>query len=84
MSTIIKEYSPKAKMAALRTARYARTLKYISMLFEEAKKDVPNLKPEDCEIVIYGGQRHRNTMGLEFESEANPNNYTETILEEIF
>lgn len=61
---IIKERTE--KHCVLRTESYSHTLAHIEMLFEEAKKDFPSLKPEDVELVYYGGERYARTNGIEF------------------
>jgi hypothetical protein len=62
---IIKEST--GSIAVLRTDNYVHTLAHFLELFEEAKKDFPELKPEDVEIVHYGGERYAKTFGMEFE-----------------
>ena len=61
---IIKEST--GSIAVLRTDSYIHTLAHFLELFEEAKKDFPGLKPEEVEIVRYGGIRYAKTFGIEF------------------
>lgn len=50
----------------LRLRHYGSDLATITELFNEAKKDFPNLSPADAEIVQYGGERYKRTFGIEF------------------
>jgi len=81
---LIKEYwdgsnqhmSEPIPRCIVRTLSYGKRLSYLEWLFEMAKKDFPDLKKEDCEIVHYAGQRYKGTMGIEFEPPSEvPNEY---------
>ncbi len=52
----------------IRTDTYAHSLDHMLKLFDVAKKDFPDLKPEDVEVVHYGGQCYAKTHGLEFDN----------------
>jgi hypothetical protein len=62
---IIKEY--RDCIVVLRTKTYAKTLGYFVELFNEAKKDFPQLDPDNVQVVKYGGRYYKGTMGIEFE-----------------
>lgn len=68
---IIKEYVPTQKIIILRSNTYASNLQYFLNLLDEARKDFPqiDLKPEDIEIVHYGGRHYRRTFGIEFRND---------------
>lgn len=73
MAMIIKEY---CKLRAhlmdqpirfiLRREDYSHRLNKIIELYDEARRDFPNLPLADVEIVQYGGRRYRRTFGIEF------------------
>lgn len=73
--TIIKEYA--ANRVALRTSTYNCSLDYFDTLYEEAKKDFPELNKEDVSIVKYGGERCNHMYGIEFVTVGAPTGYTE-------
>lgn len=50
----------------LREDNYDKRLSKFQNLFEVAWYDFPNLKPDQVEIVQYGGERYKRTMGIEF------------------
>ncbi len=50
----------------IRTNTYSNSLFYFNTLFEEAKKDFPDIKPDDVEIIHYGGRRYKGTFGIEW------------------
>ena len=50
----------------LRTDLYDDSLDYFLKLFKEAKKDFPNLKPEDIMCQEYGGDTIKGLRGIEF------------------
>jgi len=50
----------------IRTKTYANNLQHFIELFEEAKKDFPQLEPGSVEIVQYGGQDIKRMFGIEF------------------
>lgn len=78
---VIKEYclSDDPAIGVLRTRTYAHTLKFFMGLVEVAKKDFPDLKDEDIEIVHFEGKRYRGQFGIEFkvDSENVPKEYDE-------
>lgn len=39
------------------------------MLFDIAKKDFPNLEPDDVQVIKYGGIRYAKTYGIEFDAD---------------
>lgn len=74
---VIREYAEEGKTCVLRTDTYQKQLSYFLMLFNEAKKDFPNLKAEDVCVVKYGGDHQRRQNGIEFEvDELPPEKYT--------
>lgn len=54
------------RVGIIRTNTYSRDLDYFVYLFEEAKKDFPNLSFYDVAIVHFGGVRYKGTWGIEF------------------
>jgi hypothetical protein len=75
---VIREYCPKVKRYVIRTDSYGCSLGFLSMLFEEAKKDFPNLGAEEVFIKNYAGIRYARTFGIEFQIEGNvPEGYRE-------
>jgi len=64
---IIKEYCTGKKISIiLRTETYDNSLQYFLMLFEEAKKDFPNLTAEDVKAALYAPPIHESQRGIEF------------------
>lgn len=69
---IIKEYCPNPDMldtgrVAIRTDCYVSNLDHIQMLFKVAQNDFGSfLTPDLVKIVIYGGQRYKGILGIEF------------------
>ena len=78
-SKVIREVCPTSKRVVLRTRTYARDLGYILMLYAEAKKDFPELTPEQVNVVHFGGQHYAKTDGIEFEVNLSnvPKTYSE-------
>ncbi len=75
---IVKEFS--GTRAIFRTNTYAKGLDHINYMFEEAKKDFPDLEMNQVEVVEYGGDRIKRIMGIEFDVQNPsdiPSNYTE-------
>lgn len=64
---IIKEYCK--NRIILRYNHYNHSFESIQNLVNEARKDF-DISPKDTNIVIYGGQRYKGTMGIEFDSTA--------------
>ncbi len=50
----------------LRTNLYSESLQYFLTLFEEAKKDFPDIKAKDIAATEYDGDTIRGTRGIEF------------------
>ena len=63
---IIREYAIYAKRCIVRTKTYHSELAHFENLFEEAKKDFPDLRTGEVIVVKYGGMRYKNTFGIEF------------------
>lgn len=42
------------------------------MLHREAEKDFGHISPQDVKIVMYGGDRYRRMMGVEFTGAQKP------------
>jgi hypothetical protein len=59
--------------------RYGSRLSTILRLFNEAKKDFPELQPEDVDIHFYGPPRLNRIMFIEFRAKlkAVPDSYHE-------
>jgi hypothetical protein len=70
----IKEFAA-GRFCIVRTDCYAHTLAFFNELFEEAKKDFPNLKPEECRVEKYAGREYAGTFGIEFERRDAPGSY---------
>ena len=51
----------------LRTDFYDNSLDYFLKLFEDAKKDFPDLKAEDITCQEYGGDTIKGLRGIEFD-----------------
>lgn len=65
----VKEVS--GNRCAIRADSYNNDLQHISNLFEEAKKDFPQLEPSNVKVVQYGGRHIKRIFGLEFDVPAN-------------
>lgn len=63
---IIREYCEASNICVLRTDTYASSSAYISKLVNEAIQDYPLLRKIDVRIVVYGGDRRKGQMGIEF------------------
>jgi len=72
---IIKEYCEETGHIVLRTNTYARSVGHIVRLFEEAKKDFPELIMDECNIDYYAGVHHARTYGMLFKAKNAPENY---------
>ena len=51
---------------SIRTSIYSSSLDYIQKLVEELKKDYPEAKNEDIQIVIYDTDSFKGMMGVEY------------------
>jgi hypothetical protein len=65
---IIKEYYPPASKCILRTDTYGCSFELIRELFDEARRDFPELEAKDVEVVLYAGTRYAHTLGIEFRT----------------
>ena len=45
---------------------YSHSLAWLNSLVSEAMHDYPGLKPEEINVVIYGGERIKHVLGIEF------------------
>ena len=55
---------------------YTHALSIFMALFEEAKKDFPDLVPENVRVEKYGGESRKNMWGIEFLVRGNvPSSY---------
>ena len=61
---VIKEQAP--NHCVVRSELHSRSLAHIMGLFEEARNDFPDLKPEDVNVVQYSGKSYSGTRGVEF------------------
>lgn len=50
----------------LREDNYDTSLAKITRLFNEARRDFPQLREAQVRIVFYGGDRYSRTLGIEF------------------
>jgi len=48
------------------TKTYNHSLEHVLSLFEIAQKDFPELTYQDIRVVLYGGERIKGMMGIEF------------------
>ena len=84
--TIIKEFCLYSRQCIIRTDTYAHSLRHFQNLFEIAKKDYPDLKPENVEVIHYAGERYARTFGIEFkptdETRLSDYDYAEIALHE--
>lgn len=71
---IIKEFCKNHTgcIFVLRAKTYACTLEHFVMLHREAEKDFGHISPQDVKIVMYGGDRYRRMMGIEFTGTQEP------------
>lgn len=61
----------------IRANTYDSRLCHFLMLLEEARKDFPDLKPENVEVKYYAGQSYKRTFGIEFRVEGDvPDSYS--------
>ena len=74
---ITKEYCGSVGKGVIRSNTYAHNIKYINNMVKEAKKDVPELKDEDIEVVQFAGERYSKTYGIEFPVKKKPAGYDE-------
>jgi hypothetical protein len=75
---IIKEYCEGARVCIIRNASYGFTVQDALELIEIVKKDFPSVDLDDANIVKYGGNRYKYTLGIEFpisKSTPVPNDY---------
>lgn len=65
---IIREYVQNGGRVAcvIRANVYTSTLSHFMKLFEEAKRDFPDLEAGDVEVKHYAGERYSRTFGIEF------------------
>ena len=62
----------------LRTLTYQESLSHFMLLYDEAKKDFPNLKTDEVRVKHYGGNSFKGTNGIEFtigSKESTPESY---------
>jgi hypothetical protein len=72
---IIKERT--GKLGIQRDNNYGTGLPKILRLVEEARRDFPTLPNEAFEVVFYGGDNFKRTMGVEFQTDQPfPESYT--------
>ena len=64
---MIFEFEEKAKICVVRKNNYDGRLSNLLNMFELAKKDFPDLLPQDVTVQKYGGNTHRRQYGIEFE-----------------
>lgn len=58
---------------AIRTKTYCKTLAHVQEMLKELEIDFQQkIDPEDINIVVYGGDRIKGIMGLEFEMKRKP------------
>jgi len=57
------------------TRTYAQTLWFLVDLYNEAKKDFPNLKMSDVDVNRYGGDSRNGMYGIEFYGDTIPKEY---------
>ncbi len=62
---VLSETRPKI-VFILRTEMYDDRLSYFLDLFEEAKKDFPDLVAKQVKALKYGGDTHKGQRGIEF------------------
>ncbi|MFH1207532.1 MAG: hypothetical protein V1668_02910 [Patescibacteria group bacterium] len=85
---LIEEFCPTGSgpRIILRTRSYWHTLDYFQFLFKVALNDFPEIKPEDVEIIQYGGGCVKRTFGIEFnvkDGTAIPGNYKQIAQVEL-
>lgn len=76
---IIKEYweHDGSYHALIRTNTYCKTLAHVQKILAEIKKDYKDINPEYIDVVVYGGDRIKGIMGLEFPIKKPALNYKE-------
>lgn len=75
MDNILKEFYPAIKKCIVSTDADP-TLENAAKLFSEAKKDFPDLTAKQVKIVKCVD--HVNQIGIEFDADLAPENYTTT------
>jgi len=53
-------------LVSLRGDHYSHRFTWVNSLVAEALHDYPHLKPEEINVVIYGGERFKRVLGIEF------------------
>ncbi len=61
-----QQYS-KGVLIVLRFDHYGHTMKMLQEIYAEAEKDFAGLRPENVEVIQYGGDRISGYWGLEFQ-----------------
>lgn len=79
---LIKEYAPGRDGSAtviLRNDHYGSSVATFAAMFNQARQDFPDLKPDEAELKHYGGSTYKGTYGLEFQrpTSAIPVDYAE-------
>jgi hypothetical protein len=62
----IREFVEKPNICIVRAQTYAHSFAHIAGMVQAAKEDFPALKDDDIQVVFYGGDHYRGTMGIEF------------------
>lgn len=57
---------PTYHTCVIRSDTYANSAAHITRMISEALADFPGLTLDDIEVVQFGGQRYKRTMGIEF------------------
>ena len=76
--TIKKEYCLKEKRCIIRSngrSGHNHTLALLNKLLEEARKIAPEIADNKIDIVVYGGERHPFSLGIEFQYTLRPDNF---------
>jgi hypothetical protein len=79
MTKIIREVATVGNeyRCVVRAGTYSHTFEYIAELVQAAKSDFPALEDRHIEIMMYGGDRYRGTIGIEFDVQGDvPDTYT--------
>jgi hypothetical protein len=73
---IIKEYAKKLQgyRVVIRTKGYAKSVQHISNLAQIAKGDF-GVDDASIEIVVFGGDFYKRTMGIEFDVDSMPEDH---------
>ena len=74
----IKVFGEKQCRVSIRTDHYGSTLAKFLDLFKQLKKDFPAARPDQVEIVHYGGERFKHIWGIEYtvkNAESVPSSY---------